>query len=207
MDNQDYLDQITASAQPTKPRSGITNIIPPLALKLLIGGVILAILIIVFGIIFGNMGTKTEDLAKQLSIRLNNVSETIDKYNPAIKSSQLRQYGSETKATINNTQRDLNQFLEKKYGYKKPDTKSKMFTDETDYIEKTNKELEYARLNAFLDRVYVQQLMYQIEQITALESNINARTDNQELKDIVNSSATNLQNAHGSLEKVSETIK
>lgn len=207
MDNQDYLDQITASTQPTKPRSGITNIIPPLALKLLIGGVILAVVIIVFGIIFSNMGTKTEDLAKQLSIRLSNVSETIDKYNPEAKSSQLRQHGSETKAVITNTQRDLNQFLEAKYNYTKPDTKSKMFTDETAYIEKSNKELEYARLNAFLDRVYVHQLMYQIEQIIALASNINARTDNQDLKNIVNSSAENLQRAHDSLEKTAETIK
>ena len=204
MNNQDYLDQITASAQGSQSKRNM--IISPLVLKLLIAGVVLAILIIVFGSIFGNMGTKTEDVAKQLSLRLANVSTTIETYNPNVKSSQLRKEGSGVKSVINNTQRDLNKFLEEKYNYTKVDQKSKLYADETSFIEKANKELEYARLNAFLDRVYLNQLLYQIEQIVVLESNINSRTDNQNLKDIVQSSMNNLKQSYESLEKLTDSI-
>lgn len=207
MDNQDYLNQITASAQPAKVRSGITNIIPPLALKLIIGGVALAVLIIIFGIILGNLGVKSEDLAKQLSVRLDNTSKTIEKYNPATKSSQLRSLGSSTKGVVDNTKRDLDGFLEKKYNYKKPDDKSKMFNDETQYIEAINKELEYARLNAFLDRIYVRQLIHQIEQIIAIEVDIYNRTDNQDLKGLIENSANSFQEIHTNLERTAGNIK
>ena len=207
MNNQDYLDQITASTKPSKIGSGITSIIPPLALKFIIGGVALAILIIIFGAIFGNMGTKSEDIAKQLSVRLKNVSATIEKYNPETKSSQLRQLGSSTNSVLSDTKRSLDDFLLKKYNYKKPDEKSKMYTDETAHIEKVNNELEYARLNAFLDRYYVRQLLHQIELILSMESDINARTDNTDLINIMNNSAHSLTEIHTKIEKTAETIK
>lgn len=203
MDNQAYLDQITASTKPAK-NSG-NHIIPPLVLKLAIGGVILAVLIMIFGLILGNLNPSTEDLSKQLSYRLSNVNATIEKYNPSVKSSQLRSKGTATKTIITNTQRELDDFLKEKYNFK-ADPKSEIATKEQKQIDAVNKKLENARLNAYLDRIYVHELSHQIELIMALESDINAHTDKAKLKEIVTNSMNSLKDLDTSIQQISETI-
>ncbi len=204
MDNQAYLDQITASTQPTKGSGN--HIIPPLVLKLLIGGVILAVLIIIFGSILGNLNPNAEELSKQLSYRLDNVNATIEKYNPNVQSSQLRSKGTATKTVLTDTKRKLDSFLEEKYGFK-ADPKSETATIEQKHIDAVNKKLENARLNAYLDRIYVHELSHQVELIMAMEADINAHTDNNKLKEIVNNSLNSLKEIDISIQQTAETIK
>lgn len=204
MDNQAYLDQITQSTQ--ADISGKKPFFSPMVIRLLIGGVFLAILIIVIGSIWSGMNNKAEDLSKQLSVRLANVTESINTYNPSIKSSQLKSKGTSTKSILTDTKRKLDEELEKTYGWKKPDEKSKMFTDEKSLSDKLNTELEKAKLNALLDRTYIHQLPHQIELILSMESEINTRTKNDQLKSIMQESMKSLADVRTSLDAVADTV-
>lgn len=204
MNNQDYLDQISASARPV---STSNKLFSTRMLIFLIGAAVLLIAIIICGIILGSSGNKSSDLAKQLSIRLTNVSKTIDTYNPSVKSSSLRQHGSQTNAVIKNTLASLNPLLEKEYGYKKPDEKSKVYLDEKEFIDGVNKNLEHARLNAYLDRVYVSELIRQIELILAMDSEIYKKSDDEELKKIVETTSKSLNVILPGLQQDIEKVK
>lgn len=196
MDNQTYLDQITAS---TKPTSSKKSFFSSQIFKIAALGVGLTIVIIIFGSILGNINNKERDLAEQLSLRMDNLTATIDEYNDSVKSSYLRSIGTSFSAILADTNRDLSDYLIQKYNFNPEKSNSNLVEKELKFADELNADLEEARLNGILDRVYVSKLDLQITLLLSTESDILSRTKNQSLQSIINKSVSSLESLQNNL--------
>lgn len=198
MDNQAYLDQITASTRPSQSKQSPFS---SLIFKIAALGIGLTVIIIIFGSLLGAANNKERDLSEQLSIRMTNLSETINTYNSSVKSPELRSIGTSFSTVLANTNRDLSNYLVAKYNFDPKKANQKMLQSETQLIEDLNTALEDARLNGILDRTYVNKLNLEITLLLSLESDILSRTTNSDLQNILQNSTSSLESLLNSTEK------
>lgn len=202
MDNKAYLEQIASETRSSKPQGkGILGTfqnlnISPLGKKLLLGGAILAVLIIIIVAIAGGSGsnkTSERDLIDTLSVRTNNLIETIENYNDYVKSSDLRAMGNSLKSVITEVGYATNTSLVNDFGATTgtPENEN-VVTSEDEWLATLTTTLEKARLNGLLDRVYSREFAYQIGMLISLESETYTTTDKEPLKTSLDSSMKNL---------------
>lgn len=191
MDNLEYLNQISQSVRPTKPAANSQM------KKIIILGIIalfLAITVFAFTAIFSG-GRKTPyDYAIQLDLRMQNLSNTLQTYNPMIKSSQLRSLGASLSSTLNNSSTQIaNYFTELDLEDEERTPSPSIQDEETLISDNLNATLYNAQLNGLLDRTYLNQITLQISLLLSLETQISSKTNDEELLYIISLSTSNLE--------------
>lgn len=196
MDNKAYLEQISAEARPVKARGGLFNLgLSPKLVKILIGAVVAAVVIIIFGSILSS-GGKSEnesDYLNRISIRTDNLVKTISSYNNRVKSSELRSLGNSLKAILNEANYQVNTYLKEVLNTKVDSSKQTgLSSDEEAIATELNQTLENARLSGNLDRAYAREFTYQIGMLIALEDAVISRTKNSAFQSDLEASRSSL---------------
>ena len=203
MDRQEYLNQISATNQPTKsPKSGI------FASKFFWVGVIgvaAFILIMIIGSALGGGGTSAKDKLYALILHINNTSELIGEYQSNVKSSELRSHSASLSSILANTNKGLNDYATSKYNFKEKDIPKKITEEETTAKDELQSELFEAKINGILDRVYAHKMASEISLITTRESQLLKSANNDDLKEALTTSYNSLNNLYSKFNDFSET--
>lgn len=209
MDNLEYLNKIS------KPTTGAAKTTGKAKLfgnnsaiwKIAIGGAVIFFLLMMLGNLMGSLNSKTSDLTKQLYTRSNNLNTVITANNKVLKSSRLRAIGLSLSAVLTNSTRELQAYLTPEGSDKKkalvPDAKLAKTEQET--LDNLQNILTNARLNGILDRTYSNQIGLQVALLLSMISELNARTKDAKLKEILATFHSNLQPIYQSLEEYSNT--
>ena len=203
MNGQDYLDQISAENRPVK-KSGASF----LSSKFFIIGAIgigLLILIMILGAILGGNKTDEKSLSYALKLHIDNTAEVIQTYQPEVKSSDLRSSSASLSGVLSDTSKKLTDYLTAKYKIKDKDINKKIVEQATLEKDGLTSELFEAKINGILDRTYAYKMAYEIKMIMTEESKIYDKTNNQDLKGILDGSYNSLDNLYSKFNDFSET--
>lgn len=204
MDGKEYLDQISAEIRPNKPQSKISRVFSSIYFKLGIGALFAFIVIVIIGGIISGGKTSLKDQTTILKLRLDRTMEVIKEYQPLVKSSDLRSNSASLYSILSNTNNDLTDFITAKYSFSEKSV-SKNIIEEAD-LEKDDllSSLFEAKINGNLDRIYAHKMAYEISWIATKETSIIKATTDQDLKDILNTSYTSLDNLYSKFDEFSE---
>ena len=204
MQGQEYLNQISASNRPVK-KSRMTNI---LSSKLFIGGaialVLLIIIMIIGSVLGGNKGGEKNNCYK-LYLHLAATSEVIEEYQNDIKSSDLRASAASLKGILNNTNKDLTEYLTEKYQFKEKEIDKDFIAEANTTKDGLTAELFEAKINGNLDRIFAHKMDYEISLIAAEETQIANSTSNDTLKELLLKSYGSLDSLYSKFSDFSET--
>ena len=203
MDRQEYLNQISMKSRPAKnSKSGI------FASKFfwvgVIGAAIFILILIIGGILSGARGNNKDRLLA-LVLHIDNTSEAIGEYQPNVKSSDLRSYSASLNGVLSNTSRELTNYIAEKYNMKPKDANENIAEEETLAKDDLVNELFEAKINGNLDRIYAHKMTYEISLITSREIQLYKSTNNESLKEILNTSYNSLSNLYDKFNDFSET--
>lgn len=197
MDNKTYLEQISSEARPIRSTKGLFGLnIPPKFLKIIIGAIVAAIIIIIVGSILSSINNKNSERSylDKIYIRTDNLISTISSYSNRIKSSELRSMSNSLNAILVQTNYDILSYLQTNYELSNFEPEEEQtLTDENAYIEILNQSLENGRLNGILDRTYSREFTYEIGMLLSLESEAMTKAKNENLKSILSSSHESLE--------------
>ena len=205
MDSQDYLDQISRDARPVKPkRGGIGGILGSMWFKLGLGVLVLLTAIMIFGSMLGNE-TTLEDRCTKLKLHIDRTTEVISKYQPMVKSSDLRSISGSLRGVLSNTSSQLNNYMLAVYKYNEgaPKNKPILLEADTNRDELLN-ELFKAKINGYLDRTFAHKMTNEIYLIMADEASIAKDSDNEDLRNLLKSSYDSLNNLYTQFNDFSE---
>lgn len=202
MDKKEYLNEISATTQPTsKTKKGI------LSSKFFwigLGSVILLIIIIIIGSLIGGSSTSIKDRIFALILHLDNVSGIIDEYQPKVKSSKLRSSSASLKSVLGQTNKDLTNYATEKYQYKPKSVSKSIINTETAAKDALYSDLFNAKINGDLDHTYAYKMAYEISYIKSQEDRIIKASSNSELKELLQFSQEGLSNLYDSFNNFSE---
>ena len=203
MDRQEYLNQISMKSRPAKnSKSGI------FASKFfwvgVIGAAIFILILIIGGILSGARGNNKDRLLA-LVLHIDNTSEAIGEYQPNVKSSDLRSYSASLNGVLSNTSRELTNYIAEKYNMKPKDANENIAEEETLAKDDLVNELFEAKINGNLDRIYAHKMAYEISLITSREIQLYKSTNNESLKEILDTSYNSLSNIYDKFNDFSET--
>lgn len=192
MDGQDYLNQLAASTRPNqKPKNN--NFLSSPIFKVLAIGLLALIAIIIAGsaLSSGSSNTKSESIL--LKYHIDNTLEVISKYQPNVKSSDLRSSSVSLKSVLSNTSRELTDFITETYNPKDIEKKYKEeIEDAALKRDALDSSLFDAKINGILDQIYTNKLTYEISSIMAEESTIYNSTNDEALLSILSTSYSSL---------------
>ena len=191
-----YLQQISTTSKPAAPKKGF-SLNPKILIFVGIGIALVIFIAIIVGMLSG-VKDKEKEEAMRLHVRTNYLLNTLAEYTPVVKSSNLRSMGSTLSSHLTELNRDLLPILTNYWGYEdwEDDAPAEIFAEETELIDQLNQTLENARLNGLLDRVYTRELALQIALLNSIESEIIARTEKEELIQMLERSMGNFQELH-----------
>ena len=206
MNGQEYLNQISAKSQQQKPKMGGGGILKSKFFLAGVIGVVLFIVIMIFGMALsgskGNDKNKTIDLA----IHLNNTGELVEEYQPSVKSSELRSSSASLYGVLTTTSKDLMNYITDKYSLKNlKDADEKTVKRGEEDKNALNTELFEAKISGILDRVYAHKMAYEITIIMKKEDSLLRSTNNETLKGVINKSYSGLENLYDKFNNFSET--
>lgn len=202
MDGQDYLNQISASVRPEKKSKGL------MSSKLFIAGIACVVVLIgtiILGAILGGIKGSEKDSLIELKLSVDNTSDVIKAYQSKIKSSILRSNNASLLSIFSNTARDVTNFLTEKYSFKEKDIAGNITEEAQLNKDGLEADLFEARINGNLDRVFAYKITYEISAIMNKEAQIYNSTKNDELKNILSSSYSSLENLYNDFNSFSET--
>lgn len=193
MDNLAYLNQISQSTRPTKPKAGSQSNLPVLITKIAAGAILAFIALLVIGNMISSASGKAIDLSRQIYVRSTNLQSTLKDYNKQLKSSKLRSIGSALSGTLTNTTNQLSTYLKKDESAKSPlEPKESTVAEEAELSSNLNTSLNNAKLNGILDRSYTNQIQLQVSLLITFISQLEQRTKDTDLLDIIGQYQTNL---------------
>ena len=164
----DYLDQIA-------PKAEKRSFLPGKIQKIIVGGVIALVLIIILSVTLGAVGNAKKEPWERLDLRLSATSEIVTSSERKIKNSQLRSINSNLKISLTDTQRDLaTPLLTAKVEVKKI-SKSVVASESS---APALARLEDARLNAKYDSTYAREMNYQLSTLLALLQQLYSSSSN-----------------------------
>ncbi len=209
MDSQDYLDQISREARPKAPgKKGVMGILTSKYVKW--GAIALALLIVI--IMFGSMLGGRESVQSKctsLKLRLDKTNEVITEYQQYLKSSSLRSLSASLKGIFTNTSTQLGNFMTSAYGEGAGDVEKdeKKLAEAQLNADELENELFNAKINGLLDRTFAHKMTLEIYGVMGEEMDIyNAASSEQaELKTLLESSHTSLNNLYTLFNDFSET--
>ncbi len=205
MNNLEYLNQISQSSRPVSTKKTASSKFPIALIAKIIGiGLAVLMVILLIGGVISNINSRVPELTKQVYTRSVNLDKTLKTYNKLLKSSRLRSIGSSLDATLTGTQNQLETYLESKYGKKATTPKDSILEEETNMTEKLERNLTNARLNGILDRMYKNQIEYQVSLLLSMCSELETRAKDEELLKIITQMDSNLTTIQESFEAYSE---
>lgn len=196
MDNFTYLNEISQSNRPVKnpaaQSKGILN--KSTVIKIVIGGVVLFFMMMAVGALLSNMKNKTTELSKQLYTRTTNLNSVLTTFNPHLKGSSLRSTGLSLAGVLTNATTQLGKYVNPEA--KNPEDlkpSADTLASEVEIVNNLNLTLENAKLNGILDRTYANQIGLQVSLLMVMISELEERTDNEDLKKFLQSYHTSLE--------------
>lgn len=200
MDNQSYLNEISATVQPAKkPKASF------LKNKFVLVGIIGVVsfsLIAIIGLVLGNGKTGVKEQVYTLELRLSNLIKTIDEYQPSVKSSDLRSNSASLKGILSNTNNGLEKYIADEY--KGKTAEKKLTESEESRAESLNNELFQAKINGILDRIYAHKMAYEISLLMTMEDKLYDASKNETLHSVLDSSYDSMKNLHDKFDQFSE---
>ena len=169
-----------------------------------IGAAIFILILIIGGILSGARGNNKDRLLA-LVLHIDNTSEAIGEYQPNVKSSDLRSYSASLNGVLSNTSRELTNYIAEKYNMKPKDANENIAEEETLAKDDLVNELFEAKINGNLDRIYAHKMAYEISLITSREIQLYKSTNNESLKEILDTSYNSLSNLYDKFNDFSET--
>lgn len=203
MDNQAYLDQISATTRPAKKSP--SNFLSSLTFKIIIGVGIAFIIMAIIGAILSGINGNTKSNSISLKLHFDNLSKTISTYQPSLKSSTLRSYSASLSSIISSTNRDLTTYITETYEYKDSSVDEKLLSTEAALSDELNQELFNAKINGLLDRTYARKMAYEISIITSREASLIKSLKDDTIKSSLTSSHNSLATLYDDFNNFSET--
>ncbi len=190
MNNLEYLNQISQENRPTSAKKSASM---SLIIKIAVGGLVAFLFIMCLGMALSAGKTSPTDLTKQLYVRTANLNIALTTYNKSLKSSQLRAIGTSLNGVLTSATASLTGYLASE-GDKEADLNppEKLLTVETETIEALDTALNNAKLNGILDRVYANQIQLQVSLLVTFISQLEQRTKDAELLEIISQYQSNL---------------
>lgn len=204
MDNMAYLQQIAGvdnsmktKAKPNSPFAKLLNVWTFVGLGIFIALIIGVSLI---AAALNKVDTKDQDLMKQSYWRSHYIiDETMEKYADILKSSDLRDKTSSLKSVLNEIMLNSKNLLLDKTGFDIESTNEEedsLAVEEKAAIDEFNTELENARLNGILDRIYIREIAMQIAYLRSYQSEIVERTKDDDFRSAAEKAESNLDNLY-----------
>ena len=202
MDSLEYLNEISKSNRPLKAARG--DISKTTIIKIAAGGIVLFFLIIAFGSMLGNLGSKVSNTTKQLYARTDQLSIIVESYNRELKSSRLRAIGASLQTVLTGATNQLRAYYEEK-GLKDKELEltGKTASEEEALISELNLVLANAKINGILDRSYDTQINLQVSLLISLASQVISRSKYEALLEIVEPFHASLTTIHENLDAYS----
>lgn len=208
MDKQEYLNQISAENRPVRASGKLSKLLSSKLFLLIAGALLLFIILaIIGGVISGSKGgIKSKSYA--LAMRIDNTMSVINDYRKLVKSSDLRSSSASLYSVLSNTNRDLNNYLDEKFGVKSKDIATAIGKNLVDEItlEKDGLEADLfeAKINGNLDRIYAHKMTYEITVLMNKESEVYESSGDDTLKAIIQTSYASLENLYNTISNFSE---
>lgn len=175
----DYLNQI--APQQHKPKTPLPRLIVPL----LIGGVVLFLLMALFGALRGGSSANLPTVA----MRLQALQTVADGAKSKIKSNQLRVTNSNLSLYLTNANRDIATPLKNTGADPAKIKPTAAIQADTDKLTST---LEDARLNAVYDRVYARNMDYQLTTLLLQMAQLKKATGSASTRSFIDTTSANL---------------
>lgn len=210
MENQDYLDQISAKSKPVKastgtPKFDIGGILRSKYFLISAIGIVALILILIIGAALGgNKKDPNTDIVK-LKYHLSSTTGIIEQYQPRVKSTILRSHSASLKSILSSTSSDVDMYLATIVHYEPSKEDETIVAEANAAKDELNNELFEAKINGILDRVYAHKMAYEISLFINEESSIETTTKDEALKAILAPSRTSLENLYNNFKDFSET--
>lgn len=204
MDNKAYLEQIAGSNRPVK-KSGLGDIFSSKLIKIVLIGVAALFVIIILGSLLSGGSSNLQDKAISLKVHFDKLIETLETYQPYVKSSDLRGASASLSSISKTTSSDLNEYLAAKYNFKENRVDKSIEEKETSLFEALDQELFEGKINGLLDRTFARKIAQEISTLTARESEIFNKSNDNTLKNILKTSYDSLENLYDSFNNFSET--
>jgi len=190
MNNLEYLNQISQETRPTSAKKSNSL---SLIIKIAVGGIAAFLFIMCVGLVLNAGKSSPTDLTKQLYVRTANLNTTLTTYNKSLKSSQLRAIGTSLNGVLTGASASLSNYLLPEGGEKGDlNPPEKLLTAETTTDEELNTTLNNAKLNGILDRVYANQIQLQVSLLISFIAQLEPRTKDEALLDIITQYQSNL---------------
>ena len=204
MEGQEYLNQITESSKPVKKIGEKKSFFS--SRFMIVGAIGLAalLLIIILGSLLGGEKGGEKNLGTALILHIKNTSEEVQKYQPDVKSSELRSYSATLNGVLGDFEGRLTEYMVEKYGYKENKV-DKKFLEEADAAkEELDSELFEAKINGILDRIFAHKMAYEITLIKNEELKFKNATKSDLLKSEIDTSVSSLDEVYENFNNYSE---
>ena len=140
-----------------------------------------------------------------MKLHLDGTSEVIQEYQQYVKSSILRSNSASLSGVLTNSSKELTDYLVDRYGFKDKDIDKKKVEAATAEKDEFANDLFEAKINGILDRIYAHKMAYEISLLTAEEARLMNTTNNETLKELLNTSYESLNNLYDKFNDFSET--
>ena len=205
MDNQEYLNQISAHAAPTAKKGWLRSSSNSRFIMVGIIGVSLFALIMIIGLIVNSGKGGEKKYATQLVQHIDNTTELIDEYQPNVKSSTLRSYSASLKSVLTNIGSNVSSLLTEKYNLKNKGYDKKIVDALQVERDALNADLFEAKINGNLDRIYTHKMAYEISIFMSEEMQLSNSSKDEDLKEKLKTSYDSLENLYNEFSNFSET--
>lgn len=156
-------------------------------IAILIGAALItAVFIVIAGVVSKNDG----GISSHLAAKLLSTEDTVDKATSILKNTELRALNSNLKIYLTDTNRDIKTILsDEGIIVSKISDEIKSAESNTEILAT----LEEARLNAIYDRIYANEMAYQLNTILTMMREIQTSTKNSDMRDFLTSAIKNLE--------------
>ena len=207
MDDIGYLNQIAKDNRVAQVSADKDRLFDPKWIKLIIGAVVAVILMMIIGGILGNLGHGQRDSLDRVYMRAKNLNETIQQYNSKVKSSELRAMGNSLSTVLSETTAKVTALLASEYDAKGAEPQNeKIANEEEEEIAEVRANLEYGRMNGFLDRYFVREMSREIVLLMSLETETIDRTSSSAVKEAMAGLWNNLKQLSSQFENYQSLV-
>lgn len=205
MDNKAYLEQIAQSNRPIKQHGSLANLFSSKLTKILFISIAALIVVIIAGSLISGSSASIKDKTISLKIHFDGLIETLKTYQSSVKSPALRAASASLSSISENTSASLSEYLTAKYNLKDGKYDKKLQAKEDTLIKALDDELFEAKISSLLDRTFARKIAYEISLLSDREQQIYHKTNDSELKTILQKSFNSLDNLYDSFNDFSET--